>query len=128
MDHEFFLSGATPKFNLHLPFSEETLNRFCEQTDFLGTMKLFRAFEEDDHSKTAQDTINRMNSHRISLLLEAGSEMQSKAISFKHCPLIWDTGASYGLTPFRGDFIDYEECNIPVQDISILVSRYCWQE
>ena len=118
MDHEFFLSGATPKFNLHLPFSEATLNKFCEQTDFLGTMKLFRAFEEDDHSKTAQETINRMNSHRISLMLEAGSEMQSKATSFKHCPLIWDTGASYGLTPFRGDFIDYEECSIPVQDIS----------
>ena len=32
--------------------------------------------------------------------------------------LIWDTGASAGLTPFRSDFIDYVECDIDVWDIS----------
>jgi hypothetical protein len=32
--------------------------------------------------------------------------------------LVWDTGASFGLTPFRGDFIDYVECSIPVRDIA----------
>ncbi len=32
--------------------------------------------------------------------------------------LIWDTGASYGLTLFHSDFIDYVECNIPVQDVT----------
>ena len=37
---------------------------------------------------------------------------------FKFCPCVWDTGASYGLTPFRSDFIDYEEVNIEVQDIA----------
>ena len=31
---------------------------------------------------------------------------------------MWDTGASYGLTPFRSDFIDYEKVNIQVQDIA----------
>ena len=31
--------------------------------------------------------------------------------------LVWDTGASYGLTPFRSDIIDYVECNIPVRDV-----------
>jgi hypothetical protein len=30
--------------------------------------------------------------------------------------LIWDTGALYGLTPFRSDFIDYVACTIPVRD------------
>ena len=28
--------------------------------------------------------------------------------------LIWDTGGSVGLTPFRSDFIDYVECDIDV--------------
>ncbi len=30
--------------------------------------------------------------------------------------LIWDTGMSFGVTPFWIDFIDYVECNIPVRD------------
>jgi hypothetical protein len=32
--------------------------------------------------------------------------------------LIWDTCASYGLTPFPSDFIDYVECDIPVRDVT----------
>ncbi len=32
--------------------------------------------------------------------------------------LIWDTGALFGLTPFCSDFIDYVECDIPVQDVT----------
>ena len=30
--------------------------------------------------------------------------------------LVWDTGASYGLIPFRSDFIDDLKCDIPVKD------------
>ena len=29
--------------------------------------------------------------------------------NFHEMPLVYDTGASYGLTPFRADFIDYEK-------------------
>ena len=32
--------------------------------------------------------------------------------------LVWDTGSSYGWTPFRSDFIEYMECNIPIKDIT----------
>ena len=32
--------------------------------------------------------------------------------------LVWDTGASYGLTPFMSDFIDYVEFYIPVKDVT----------
>ena len=32
--------------------------------------------------------------------------------------MIWDTGASAGLTPFHSNFIDYIECEIDVQDIT----------
>ncbi len=32
--------------------------------------------------------------------------------------LIWDTGASAGLTPFWSDFIDYVVCEIDVCDIT----------
>ncbi|KAL7474042.1 hypothetical protein ACHAW6_000041, partial [Cyclotella cf. meneghiniana] len=42
----------------------------------------------------------------------------SSKSSPKNCPLVWDTGASFGLTPFRSDFIDYTECSIKVNDVS----------
>ena len=32
--------------------------------------------------------------------------------------LIWDTGGSAGLTPFRSNFIDYVECDIDVRDVT----------
>jgi hypothetical protein len=32
--------------------------------------------------------------------------------------LIWDIGASAGLTPFQSDFIDYVKCEIDVHDIT----------
>ncbi len=50
--------------------------------------------------------------------------------TFENCPVgggkvnphslfeIWDTGASYGLTPFHSDFINYVESDIPVWDVT----------
>ena len=32
--------------------------------------------------------------------------------------LIWDTGGSAGLTPFRSNFIGYVECDIDVCDVT----------
>ena len=31
--------------------------------------------------------------------------------------LVWDTGASYGLTPFRRDFINDVKCDLPAKDM-----------
>ena len=41
-----------------------------------------------------------------------------RSLDPKTLMLIWDTGASAGLTPFWSDFIDYVECEIDVCDIS----------
>ena len=100
------------------PFSDKMLDEFCSAGNFLGPTQLVKGFEEEDRSATAQAAVDRMNSHRSNLLLEAQHGMFELRASFIDCPLVWDTGASYGLTPFRGDFLDYEECSIPVQDIS----------
>ena len=32
-------------------------------------------------------------------------------------PLVYDTGASRGLTPFKRDFLDYQAVHIPIKDI-----------
>lgn len=44
--------------------------------------------------------------------------LKRKRRTFENCLLVWDTRASFGLTPFRNDFIDYIECIIPVNDIA----------
>ncbi len=36
--------------------------------------------------------------------------------------LIWNTGASFCLSPFQSDFIDYVACTIPVQDITKVIN------
>ena len=87
-----FASGEPPTFSLDLPFSEDILEQFCNGKDadgnylrdFLGLMNLFKGFEEEDHEKNAQDTINRMNSHRTSMLLQAaGSDVPKLQKHFK---------------------------------------------
>ena len=42
----------------------------------------------------------------------------SDCLDPKTLMLIWDTGASAGLTPFHSNFIDYVKCEIDVRDIS----------
>ena len=34
--------------------------------------------------------------------------------------MIWDMGASYGLTPFRSDLIDDVKCGIKVKDVTTM--------
>jgi hypothetical protein len=57
---------------------------------------------------------------RASLLGLVGGfhKVQPNRASVKNTVLIWDTGASFGLTPFRSDFVDYVECDIKVKDVT----------
>eukprot|EP01082_Thalassiosira_pseudonana_P013456 g11528.t1 g11528 contig6:4959-5528(-) len=52
------------------------------------------------------------------LVLEANQQVWNTKLSYHKTPLVWDTGASNGLTPFKSDFLDYMEVDIPVKDIS----------
>ena len=51
-------------------------------------------------------------------MLEAQTRPDVTSDKFKDCPVVWDTGASYGLLPFRSDFIDYVQADIPVRDVT----------
>ena len=128
---EFFLNGKPVNSPEGAPISDTTLARFCENTDFLSPMRLFRSFEEEDHVATLKQVLNQYDNHadlravlvkeakaRVSVLMEANSCPHCSEANFWECPVIDDTGASYGLSPFRADFIDYEEVNISVQDIA----------
>jgi hypothetical protein len=72
--------------------------------------------QEWKNQATAQSVVNRLNVFRCSLESDAGHCNHNS--SFESTPLVWDTGASLGLTPFRADFFDYVEVSIPVKDIT----------
>ena len=115
-----FLGADSDSF---LPFAsyglipEEALNKFCaDRADsFLTTTKLLHKFNNMSLFDGAKSTVQRAN-----LFHSADNDIANRAsnVTFKTCPLVWDTGASFGLTPFRGDFIDYTECSITINDIA----------
>ena len=115
-----FLGADSDPF---LPFTtyglipEEVLDKFCADRahTLLSTVRLIEKFNNMSMVDGANNAVKRAN-----LFHSAESEVGHRAsqATFKTCPLVWDTGASFGLTPFRGDFIDYTECTITIRDIA----------
>jgi len=73
-----------------------------------------------DHVKNAQSCVNPVNTHHATYggTYENCSSFSTGLQDPKSLILIRDMGASYGLTPFRSDFIDYVKCEIPVRDVT----------
>ena len=65
---------------------------------------------------TAQSVLNCVNVLHYSL--EINAEHCNHGGSFENTPLVRDTGASLGLTPYRTNFFDYVEVNILVKDVT----------
>ena len=107
----------------YVGLTRSTLDNFCDGTkDFLKLSWLFSTSHCIDHSVNAQVCVNRLNALRGTYGGTYGQKNDAPHIDIPLDPksliLIWDTGASYGLTPFRSDFIDYVECTIPVRDVT----------
>ncbi len=94
-----------------------TLESFCTGShDFLRLPRLMGTLcNYDYHVKQVKSALARAS------LLRGTFEMNQAAVGHldpKTLILIWDTGGSAGLTPFRSDFIDYVECKIDVRDVT----------
>ena len=96
--------------------SEGTIDAFLEHYDVLSPILLTKSLSGMNHEANAQRALDRMNL----LCLEANVKqvLNQMVDTYMDTPLVYDTGASYGLTPFRADFIHYQPCDIPVKDIS----------
>jgi hypothetical protein len=127
--HKFFSSARLSNFGQGLrsvrrPYvglSTPTLDGFCDgHKDFLQLYRLLSTFSTVDHVKNAQSCVNRVNtlSGTYGGTYENRSSFSTGLQDLKSLILIWDTGASYGLTPFRSDFIDYVKCEIPGRDVT----------
>lgn len=110
-----FLAGATDgRFVLPGVITPSVLDAACAKLyDPSKLQVMLKTFSGLDHRANAQQTLDRLNALRA---LEC-NHCPSKA-DVLATPCVWDTGASNGLTPFRSDFIDYVECDIPVKDVS----------
>ena len=87
---------------------------------FLAVSKLLSKFESVDRSRGAKEVVQRLNTLFCGISgFDKSVKRESKERStFLNFPLVWDTGASCGLTLFCTDFIGYVECSIPVKDIT----------
>ena len=82
-----------------------TLNKFCSYDhDFLALPRLLKSLSDTElHKKNISSCLSRVAVLRgVFDFNHSGSPIDPKTMV-----LIWDTGASAGLTSFRSDFIDY---------------------
>ena len=74
-------------------------------------------FKNMDHDQNVQRLCQRLavlsDRQFENRTLNASTNIYSKSLI-----LIWDTGASFGLTPFRSDFIDYVEADKSVKAVT----------
>ena len=74
-------------------------------------------FKNIDHAHNVQQLCQHL-AVLIDRLFENRKFNECTRIDPKSLILVWDTGASLGLTPFISDFIDYAEADISVKDVT----------
>ena len=74
-------------------------------------------FKNMDHAQNFQQLCQRL-AVLSDVLFENRTFNASTSFDPKSFILIWDTGSSFGLTPFRSDFIYYVEADISVKDFT----------
>jgi hypothetical protein len=116
----FFISRRNSQWSSGVePFggiSSSILDGFLRSdVHFLQLPRLLSQFWSVDHEKNISLCISR-----VAALWGIFENRSMSGGGLDPCTLIliWDTGASFGLSPFRSDFIDYVECDIPVRDVT----------
>ena len=98
--------------------SGATLESFCDGSqDFLSFTRLMPNFKILDHVQNVQQLCQHL-AVLSDRLFENRTLNASTRIDPKSLILIWVTGASFGLTPSKSDFIDYVEADIVVKNVT----------
>ncbi len=100
----------------HLVDYKSTLDDFLKSDcNYLQLPRLLSQFKSIDHEKNISSCMARLAA--LWGMFEnrpvGGDNLDPRSLI-----LIWDTGASYGLTLFHSDFIAYMECDVPVWDVT----------
>lgn len=112
-------SGTSNCLHLESAIPEIELSEFCNNLNPLSFVKLLSSSPSaDDHVASAQSVVDRMIHYQARLCGSTTTTTNKPTLDPVTIPLVYDTGASHGLTPFRQDFMDFRECRIPIKDIS----------
>ena len=118
------------RFVLEGEIDESGLDAFCKarrKTEaFLSITRLQKKMASCRHKERIIETIVRAQGYQLCIAVfqmlyksqKERNKAKTKQLSPCYYSLIYDTGALFGLTPFRSDFIDYVKCEIKVGDIS----------
>ena len=71
-------------------------------------------FKSQEYTGAAQHALSCIN-HHTNLVLRAGQAWTGMVKYFKTTSIVWNSDASFGLTPFCADCIDYMECDTDVK-------------
>ena len=112
-DMEFLETSNTDSFLPHTKFGvvpDNVLTKFAEDraSTFLAAARLKSKLESVDRSRVAEEVIHRASIFTSTCKTKCNNTGKRRHIH-KSCPIVWDTGASAGLTPFRCDFVDCME-------------------
>ena len=108
--------------------SKATLDAFYNGSNYILRLpRLLSTFYDVDHVTKVKKLLRRYrgrnNLLKQSIFLQGGSMLENLLYQAGHKKypkkliLILCTGASFGLTSFRSDFIEYVKCDIPVKDV-----------
>ncbi len=92
------------------------LDAFCNHWDFCSLQRFLQPLDLHQSPSTISSAIQHLNLFRSSTNFHRILECTSHTLD--DTLLVYDLGASAGLTPFKSAFFDYVKCSIPVQDIS----------
>ena len=115
------------RFHINKEVSDATLAYFCDGSqNFPSLPRLMYKFIYMEHVQNVEKLCQRLD-----VLSDCYSENRSYSAHQKNDPktliLIWALGASFGLTTFHSDFIDYVKGYIPVKDVTkINSSNWDW--
>ena len=114
----------TPFFNLHNPlqvYAPTMDSNVMTMSEYLDANPPEISTVPNENRYTRLTTQEWMSKTMATYfrVAEMSKKVTDKKYLYRELPLIWDTGASIGLTPFRYDFIDYVELeNVSVKDIA----------
>ena len=107
-----------PRFKLNWEVYDAPIDSFCDGSiDFMSFVRLMSTFNEMYHAQNVQKLFQRLEVLSDRSLKNRACNASNK-IDPKNLILIWDTGASFGIPPFKSDFIDYVESEIAVKDVT----------
>ena len=105
-------------FKVEERVTKEKLNAFCDvRNDFLCLPNILREFAQQDQTYGTQHDVDNLNIFKS--MLDACKDVNTVA-TFQTMILEWNTGALFGLTQFKADFVDNVKLAPLVNDVIIV--------